>query len=239
MKLLNTLPFSIKVLVAKSRLLALITGTKFWGLNNLDKKVVSIIGTKAGFFVEIGANDGISQSNTKYLELFHGWRGVLIEPHPGNFKKLSQTRSGENCFENAACVSFDFPSTQMELTYSNLMTTPMEGYSDLEDRKGHAEAGRKWLRAGDPVSTFFAKARTLTSVLDDAGAPATIDFMSLDVEGGEIEVLEGVNHEKYRFTWMLVESRSERQIVGFLSQRGYVLYKKLSQHDYLFKNAKN
>ena len=42
------------------------------------------------FYIEIGANDGVSQSNTKYLELFYDWRGILIEPIPSVFKKLQK-----------------------------------------------------------------------------------------------------------------------------------------------------
>jgi len=237
MKLLNALPFPLQVAVSRSRFLAVITGTKYWGLGDLDKKLISVIGDSPGYFVELGANDGISQSNTKHLEMFHGWRGVLIEPYPGNFKKLFKTRSSSNHFENAACVSFEFPKDEMELTYSNLMTTPMEGSSDVVDRKLHAESGKKWLRGQETVKTFLAKARTLTSILIEAKAPPVVDLLSLDVEGGEIEVLKGVDHEKYRFKWILVESRDEKRISEYLEAQGYSFHSKLTGHDYLFINS--
>ena len=236
MKILNGLPFLIQVAIANSKFLALATGTKYWGLDNLDKKLISVIGTKPGFFVELGANDGISQSNTKHLEMFQGWRGVLIEPYPGNFRKLTKTRSSDSYFENAACVSFEFTKAEMELTYSNLMTTPMEGSSDLDDRKSHAHSGQRFLGAKDKVSTFSAPARTLDSILDDAGAPTIIDLLSLDVEGGELEVLGGVDHSKYRFNWILVESRDKQRISDFLTARGYEFHAQLTGHDYLFQD---
>jgi FkbM family methyltransferase len=236
MKLLNALPFPLQVAVSRSRLLAVITGTKYWGLGDLDKKLISIIGDHQGFFVELGANDGISQSNTKHLEMFHGWRGVLIEPYPGNFAKLSKTRSSSSHFVNAACVSFEFPKDEMELTYSNLMTTPMEGSSDVADRNLHAESGKKWLRGHETVKTFLARARTLTAILDQANAPKEIDLLSLDVEGGEIEVLKGVDHATYRFKWILVESRDEKRIAEYLEAQGYSLHSKLTGHDFLFRS---
>jgi FkbM family methyltransferase len=236
MTLLSILPFTLKVLVANCRLLAICTGTRYWGLGNLDKKLISIIGTERGFFVELGANDGISQSNTKHLEMFHGWRGVRIEPYPGNYRKLSRTRSSSSHFVNAACVSFEFPKDEMELTYSNLMTTPMEGSSDVADRKLHAESGKKWLRVRETVKTFLAKARTLTSILIEAKAPPVIDLLSLDVEGGEIEVLRGVDHATYRFKWILVESRDEKRIAEYLEGQGYSFHSKLTGHDFLFRN---
>jgi FkbM family methyltransferase len=237
MKLLNALPFALQVAVSRCPLLAVITGTRYWGLGDLDKKLISVIGDSPGYFVELGANDGISQSNTKHLEMFHGWRGVLIEPYPGNFKKLFKTRSSSNHFENAACVSFEFPRDEMELTYSNLMTTPMEGSSDVVDRKLHAESGKKWLRGRETVKTFLAKARTLTSILIEAKAPPVVDLLSLDVEGGEIEVLKGVDHAKYRFKWILVESRDEKRISEYLGAQGYLFHSKLTGHDYLFRNS--
>jgi FkbM family methyltransferase len=236
-KLLNVLPFPIQVAVANSKFLALATGTKYWGLQGLDKKLIAVIGNKPGFFVELGANDGISQSNTKHLEMFHGWRGVLIEPYPENFRKLSKTRSCSSFFENAACVSFDFPKTEMELNYSNLMTTPMEGSSDIEDRESHAQSGKKFLRDGEKVSTFLARARTLSSILDEVGAPSVIDLLSLDVEGGEVEVLNGIDHSEYRFNWILVESRNKQKIIDFLKNLGYDFYSQLTGHDFLFKDG--
>jgi len=234
-KLVNALPYPLQVAVANSKFLALATGTKYWGLQDLDKKLIAIIGNKPGFFVELGANDGISQSNTKHLEMFHGWRGVLIEPYPRNFNKLTKTRSRLAHFVNAACVSFEFQKSEIKLTYSNLMTAPMEGSSDMEDRKSHAQSGQKFLKGDEKVSTFSAKARTLNSILDDAGAPQAIDLLSLDVEGGELEVLSGVDHSKYRFNWILVESRSKEKISDFLEKLGYEFHSQLTGHDFLFQ----
>jgi hypothetical protein len=53
-----------------------------FGLNELDVKLANHIRFRRGFFVEVGGNDGISQSNTAYLERYLGWRGLLIEPIP-------------------------------------------------------------------------------------------------------------------------------------------------------------
>jgi FkbM family methyltransferase len=116
------------------------------------------------------------------------------------------------------------------------MTTPMEGSSDMEDRKSHAHSGQKFLKGDDKVSTFSAKARTLNSILDDVGAPSAIDLLSLDVEGGELEVLSGVDHSKYRFNWILVESRNKQKISDFLEKLGYEFHSQLTGHDFLFRD---
>jgi FkbM family methyltransferase len=116
------------------------------------------------------------------------------------------------------------------------MTTPMEGSSDVEDRESHAQSGKKFLKGNERVSTFSAKARTLNSILDDAGAPSVVDLLSLDVEGGELEVLSGVDHSKYRFNWILVESRNKQKISDFLEKFGYAFHSQLTGHDFLFQD---
>ena len=60
--------------------------------------------------------------------------------------------------------------------------------------------------------------------------------MSLDVEGAEIEVLKGINHDYYRFKYMVIESRDIEKISQYLQTVNYELVEKLSHHDYLFKD---
>ena len=63
--------------------------TKFKGgsfsLNQLDKKLEKFVNYNDGFYVELGANDGVSQSNSLYFETKRNWSGILIEPSPHNF----------------------------------------------------------------------------------------------------------------------------------------------------------
>ena len=234
MKIINRLPWSLKRIVSNSKVLSVLLGSYYWGLDSLDKKVIRKLKGGAGYFVELGANDGISQSNTKHLEMWRNWSGVLIEPSPLNFRKLLNTRKKTNYFANAACVSFDFAKPTLKLRYSNLMTTPLEGKSDILGKYDHADLGQKYLGKGEQVHDFEIDAKTLTSILDEAKAPNVIDFMSLDVEGGELEVLCGVNHEKYRFSWILIESRSPGVLTEYMQSFGYELESKLNSHDYLF-----
>ena len=68
----------------------------------------------------------------------------------------------------------------------------------------------------------------------ESQVPKTIDFLSLDVEGAEIEVLKGIDFKKYRFKYILVESRNIENICKFLNLQNYEVIEKLSHHDYLF-----
>ena len=231
------LPLALQRIIHRSRVLSLMWGNIWFGVNKIDKQLSKLIGIKGGFFVELGGNDGINQSNTKHLELFKGWRGVLVEPFPKNFHRMAKNRSRKSQFVNAACVSFKFEDSEMLLSYSNLMTTPLQGESDIVDRSLHAKLGSDFLPAGDSVHTFKAKALTLTKILDDCRAPNLIELLSLDVEGGELEVLKGVDHKRYRFRWMVVESRSPEVLSDYLEKEGYTMICQLSVHDYVYRQT--
>jgi FkbM family methyltransferase len=223
-----------KPLVLKNRLASTLFGKNFFGLNNLDKKILGYINYTGGYFIELGANDGVTQSNTKYFELFKGWHGVLIEPSPIQFKKLKKFRSKRNHFYNAACVAFDFPKDKIELIYSNLMSVALEGRNDISDPLGHAKSGEKYSDR-EQSFRFQAQARTLQSILDESSSPALVDLLSLDVEGGELEVLAGVDFQRTNFKYIVIETRSIDVVRKFLQGHGYKELAQLTHHDYLFK----
>ena len=83
---------------------------------------------------------------------------------------------------------------------------------------------------------FGSVARTLSSILDESNAPQIIDLLSLDAEGAEIPILKGIDFNKYRFKYMLIESRSIDKLSEFLSHHGYQKVDQFSHHDYLFKS---
>ncbi len=207
---------------------------KFHGLHGLDRKLAAYLDYDGGYFVELGANDGVDQSNTLYFERERGWRGVLIEPILHNFLKCQSNRATNNAFFCAACVSDEYVEPYVRLTYSNLMTTPHGVDSDVADPAAHARSGAGYLQPGEKPVEVMAVARTLSSLLDEAGAPAEMGLLSLDVEGGELEVLKGLDHRSHRFRYMLVECRDPQRLANYLADAGYVLIDKISQHDYLY-----
>ena len=109
---------------------------------------------------------------------------------------------------------------------------------DLEDRDAHILSGKKFLSVNEDVFSFGAVAETLSSILKKSNAPKEIDFLSLDVEGAELEVLKGVDFDEFSFKFMLIEVRDIKRMENFLYQYGYVLEKQFSSHDYLFKHVK-
>ena len=192
-----------------------------FSLNDLDFKLRKYLNYENGFFIEIGANDGVSQSNTLYYEINKGWKGVLVEPNFNNYLFLKYLRSTKNMFYNRACVSNDFKEDYIELFYNDLMTS----INDANNIDYNYE-------------TFICKTSTLEKILDNSSSPNLIDLFSLDVEGYELEVLKGNNFDKYNFKYLCIESKDLDPIKIFLEEKEYELIEKLSHHDFLFKYKK-
>jgi FkbM family methyltransferase len=212
-------------------------GSLSFSKNSLDLKLSKYLTCKKETYVEIGANDGIEQSNSKYFEVFKGWSGVLIEPSPENFKALQRNRSKRNFFANCACVPFSYEKPFIELMYSDLMTTPLGLENDLQSIEDHILESQRHLKRGE-VHIFRAQARTMTDVLKESNFKKSFDFLSLDVEGAELSVLQGIDHDEYRFRYILVECRDIKRMETYLENVDYVLRDVFSEHDYLFENVR-
>jgi FkbM family methyltransferase len=208
---------------------------RYFGLNNLDKKIEKYINIDNGFFIELGANDGITQSNTLYFERFRNWTGILVEPTPHNFLKCLSNRNSDTKVFCNACVSFGYIDKYVEIIYSNLMSIPVGLESDIPDPNAHAELGIKYLKENEVKFKFGAHAKTLNSIMKESNSPRVIDLLSLDVEGAELEVLKGVAFDQYSFRFMIIETRNIDKIKSFLSAHNYELMDMLSEHDYLFR----
>jgi FkbM family methyltransferase len=207
---------------------------RYWGLHDLDHQIEKYLNFDSGYFVELGANDGKLASNTFYYEKSRNWRGILIEPAPNLFLRCRENRSAENHIVCAACVSFDYKDEFVKIIYSNSMSVSLNVETDIGDPVAHAELGRQFLGPNETVFAFGAIARTLNSILQEGAAPARIDFLSLDVEGSEIEVLKGVDHEAFRFRYMLIECRDIARLSEYLGALRYRMIDKFNAHDYLF-----
>ena len=110
-----------------------------FGLEGLDWKAIDIITSESKYFIELGANDGVTQSNTLALETYCGWRGLLIEPIEETFFELARNRnSRRNTVLRAACVSSEYREATVDLVFSNLMSTAIGLDSDVGDPLSHA-----------------------------------------------------------------------------------------------------
>jgi FkbM family methyltransferase len=201
--------------------------------NNLDRKLEKYLNFRNGFFIEAGANDGYSQSNTFYLEKKLGWSGVLIEGIPELYEKCKRERTNSSV-HNCALVSNDFSFTSATMHYAHLMSVVDGSLKTEEEQNKHIQAGIDVQRL-DRTYSISVPARTLSSILDEISDLPTIDFLSLDVEGYELNVLKGLTFSKHRPKFILVEARYFNEIDEFLVNNGYEMIEKMSCLDFLYE----
>jgi len=157
---------------------------------------------------------------------------------------IDKLRRGENVQNRQlqTCLSDDkYKQLASEWDTQKLFREELKDKPDelkrYEDKlkEAYIEAGTKHLTEAETVFSFGSIAVTLNYFLEKANAPSVIDFISLDVEGAELEVLKGINFEQFSFKYMLIELRDLERVESFLKNHNYVLEKQLSVHDYLFK----
>lgn len=191
-------------------------------LDGLDEKMLEYLPRSPGVFVELGANDGYSYSNTYFLERMCGWRGVLIEPLPYLHGICQRMRPRSQCF-NVACVA-DESTTSVTIVDADVMSVTL-GQQDPERERARINSSTR----------FDVPATTLSSVLDRANEP-DIDFASIDVEGAELAVLDGLDLSRHTPTFLLVETSVPTEVEARLEGR-MIPVAQLSHHDFLFRRV--
>ena len=208
----------------------------YYGHHELDKKLKKYLNYKNGFFVELGANDGVKQSNTFYFEKNLNWKGILIEPIKKKYLKCLKYRSNNNYFYNNACVSFNYKHSKIKMIYSDLMSSINDDeINNKVAAKKHAQDGKKYLLKNENIEEVWVDTKTLNNIFEEINAPKLMDFLSLDVEGSELEVLNGINFLTYNFKFILIESRDDEEIKKYLISKKYNFLEKISKRDLLFK----
>ncbi len=199
-------------------------------LNGLDEKLARYLDFRGGFFIEAGANDGYNQSNTYYLENSMGWSGILIEAIP-DLAEMSRKNRARSKVVHSALVADQDATPTIRMRFANLMSVVDGCLGDKTDE--HVQLGLKVQNLPESYAVNVP-ARTLTSILDDAAPGRPIDFFSLDVEGYEVEVLKGLDFEKYSPAYILIETWKLEEVMTLIRDR-YEMIEQLATHDYLFK----
>lgn len=195
-----------------------------------DVLALSLVGLdKPGYFVEFGATNGVDLSNTYMLEKHYGWNGILCEPARSWHSELFENRTS---IIDTRCV---FNSSGEELEFSESTAGELSTLSDFISADHHA-------RARINLATYNVASVTLNDLLEEHRAPNYIDFISIDTEGSEYQILSDLDFAKYSFGLICVEhnfTENRGKIFSLLSSNGYTrVFEELSQWDdwYVNKN---
>jgi FkbM family methyltransferase len=197
--------------------------------NDLDRKLKHWLTGRGGVFIEAGANDGVSQSNTYYYEKRRGWGGLLVEPIPELAARCRQNRPRAKVV-NCALGTFEQEGTTVQMTYCNLMSL-VSGAMDEEAAKRHVQAGVN-VQSLPKTYEIEVPCRALGNILDELSMPH-VDLLSLDVEGYELNVLRGLDLPRQAPAYILIEARFEQPLRDHLEPY-YNEVARLSGKDILF-----
>ncbi len=177
---------------------------------------------KNGFFVEIGAANGIELSNTYLLETEFNWKGILVEPAKvwqENLKKNRKVVIEEKCIWKYSNASVLFNET-FDPVYSTISKYNFSDFHHRERKNG---------------TSYYVKTMTLLDLLDRHKAPKVIDYLSIDTEGSEYEILSGFDFSKYQIKIITCEhnyNENREKINKLLKSKGFSLkYSGLSRWD--------
>lgn len=187
-------------------------------------------GVRDGFCVEVGANDGVNDSNTYYFEQL-GWECVLVEPNPDLCRSIRETRRA-HLFECAV-------SSKTGTALLNIAEGPgrAHGVSSLGDR---AEAASRIAAFGFTSRELRVPTRTLDDLLRETGSVRGLSFVSIDVEGHELEVLKGFSLEEWKPAIIIVEDNSnfeDRSVGDYLRAFGYVPFHRTGVNDWYARRS--
>jgi hypothetical protein len=171
-------------------------------------------GVKNGFFLDVGSGPGTIGSNTKALEEL-GWTGICVDPFPSQM-------------EDRTC--------RMEKEVVSSSSGQIVKFHTHAGLGGIADTLGKWKEEAEKSPVVELKTITLGELLSRDQAPSFIHFLSVDIEGGELEALKGIPFDKYRFGSMAIEHNEEEpkrtDILKFLAAHGYARVHSYKQDDF-------
>jgi FkbM family methyltransferase len=164
-----------------------------------------------GYFVEFGAADGITASNTYLLERDFGWRGILAEPNPVWHADLTRNRSAVTDFR---CV---FTTTGERIAFAATRHAGLSTIARFIAADGHA-------RSREDHRIIEVETVRLHDLLEQHGAPHRIDYVSIDTEGSELEILQAFDMTRWDVKLLSVEHNHTANTAGIdrlMQSRGY------------------
>jgi FkbM family methyltransferase len=181
---------------------------------------------KEGFYVDIGAHDGKTASNTLFFDQL-GWKGVCVEPIYDRFLELEKNRTSKNY----NCVISDIDSEYVDFCkiegYAEMLSGIVENYSEnhkkriLNDFKNH-NCKREKIKIKNEKFSNIVKEKN-------------INFLSVDTEGGEEEILNSINFDDYHIDIICFENNNDFNLSDSKLKHWYIIDNIISNQDIILK----
>lgn len=171
-----------------------------------------------GVFVEVGANDGVTLSNTCYLERELEWTGIAVEPLPATYRRLEANRS---CHTVQGCVSdTEGEARFLEITGDCEMLSGLVGKYDAQHRR---RIRRNLKRHQGTSRQITVPCHTLESLLAQHDI-THVHYLSVDTEGGEIDILKSIDFGRIPIDVVSAENNYfDGALESYMQSHGYTL----------------
>lgn len=204
----------------------------FFSQEGQDLILSTLFDKKNGYFVDIGAYDGISISNTYYFEKVLGWKGIAIEPNPEIFSKLTNNRTCE-CIN--ACISDKDEEVEFLLIkgHSEMLSGIIQKYHPRHLRR----IEREKLKFANKAEKITVNCYSLQTLLNMRNIKE-VDILSIDTEGGEFDIINTFDFKKFYINAVVIENPySDWRIWHKLFNEGFICLARAGGDEiYLNKN---
>lgn len=191
---------------------------KYYSQYGQDKLLHNLFfkGKKKGVFLDIGAHDGVSFSNTYFFERYLGWKGICIEPNPEVFQRLKKNRT---CTNLNLCVH----NKEGMVTFTRIKGygEMLSGISNQYDPRHAQRINETIQKYGGEREEIPVRSSTPLAIIHEYKLDH-IDLMNIDTEGNEWPILESFPFDEVQPQIVLVENNyKDDQIRTFLASKGY------------------
>lgn len=178
-------------------------------------------GYKNGFYVDVGAHDGISINNTLYFEKYNNWTGINIEPIKKVFDKLVINRPNNINLNCAVCNNDGETEFLCNVGYTEMISGIKDNF-DIRHLQRLEYENKKY---GSTTEIIKVKTKKLETILDENNI-SHINYLSIDVEGAEFEVIKSINFDKVFIDVIGFENNYNDvsiPIVKYLENKGFIV----------------
>lgn len=209
----------------------------FYSQDNQDKYLEENVfkGYKNGFFVDVGAHDGITINNTLYFEKNNNWKGINIEPIDKVFNKLIENRPNNININCAVCNN----DGQTEFYFNEGYTEMLSGIINTFDYRHLDRLQNENTIKGSTTEIINIKTKKLETIFNEHNIKH-INYLSIDVEGGEFEVIKSINFNNVFIDIIAFESHFDDigiPIINYLENNNYIVIRKSMDIFMIHKNS--